>query len=471
MPMRLTSRPPETGGLARPRSSAKAPGRGRTFSQIGRRLAICLLVAFPAQAQQQPSATQIQQSLSSLDDGGITARFYQLRGYVLSWSGSPAAVANARIARAVLDRAAEEGLDQGRYAVYQSGRAPADDVVMSETLLRYMRDVSVGRPELEGLDSDVSLPQRLFDAASLLDDALRHDQLAALLASLPPAHAEYDALRKALTGTADAGQRDILAANMERWRWLPRALEANRIVINAANQELEFRLGGKPVLHSRVIVGKPATPTPILRAEGVGVTVNPPWTVPHTVAVKEILPKLKRNPAYLVSQDMVLVNGPSGDPQGLSVHWRAIRADRFPYVIRQLPGPHNSLGQVKLELPNRMDVYLHDTPAKSLFGRPSRAFSHGCVRVEQILPLASYALAADQSVIAQIMDRMGTGETSFLPLKTRLPVYFLYWTAYAGEDGKIAFRSDIYGRDQRLITAMKSRPLRVAALGTGCAKG
>ena len=462
-------------------SAGKAPSIGHQLQTVTvpktlglkmwRILAVLTLLALPGRGAPLTVADAINETLATLDDGGVTARFYQLRGHVLTWSGSPAAVANARIARAVLNRAADEGLDQGRYAVYESDRAPVDDVVLSETLLRYMQDVSIGRPELEGLDSDVSLPQRLFDAASLLDDALRQDRLAALLTSLPPAHTEYDALRKALASTADAGQRDILVANMERWRWLPRVLEVDRVVINAANQELEFRLGGKPVLHSRVIVGKPATPTPILRAEGVGVTVNPPWTVPHTIAVKEILPKLKRNPAYLASQDMVLMNGPSGDPHGLSVNWRAIRADRFPYVIRQLPGPHNSLGQVKLELPNRMDVYLHDTPAKSLFGRPNRAFSHGCVRVEQILPLASYALAADQSVITQIMERMGTGETSFLPLKARLPVYFLYWTAYPGEDGKIAFGADIYGRDQRLIRAMKSVPLRIAALDTGCARG
>jgi murein L,D-transpeptidase YcbB/YkuD len=212
-----------------------------------------------------------------------------------------------------------------------------------------------------------------------------------------------------------------------------------------------------------VIVGRPANPTPILRAEGAGVTINPPWTVPHSIAVKEILPKLKRNHAYLASQDMVLLDGPAGDPEGLHINWRAIPAGSFPYRVQQRPGPKNALGQVKLELPNKFDVYLHDTPGKAAFNAPQRDLSHGCVRVEQILPLASFALSASPDVIGIIQDGIGTGQTSYLPLKKKLPVYFLYWTAFAGADGAMQFRPDIYGRDQRLIAAINADPSRLAA--------
>ena len=169
-----------------------------------------------------------------------------------------------------------------------------------------------------------------------------------------------------------SARADTIVANMERWRWLPRQLEADRIVINAADARLDLFLGGKNVLSSRVIVGKPATPTPILRADGAGVTVNPPWTVPASIAAREILPKLKRNPAYLVSQDMILLDGPAGDPQGLHVNWRAIPAGHFPYKLRQHPGAKNSLGRIKIELPNQFDVYLHDTPGKAAFNAPTR---------------------------------------------------------------------------------------------------
>ena len=213
-----------------------------------------------------------------------------------------------------------------------------------------------------------------------------------------------------------SARADTIAANMERWRWLPRELEPNRIVINVADARLELFLNDAPLLASRVIVGKPATPTPILRAEGAGVTVNPPWTVPASIAAREMLPKLKRNPAYLVSQNMYLLDGPAGDPQGLHVNWRAIPAGPFPYKIRQGPGPKNSLGLIKIELPNQFDVYLHDTPGKSAFNAAHRDISHGCVRVEQILPLASYALASDLSVTEKISGLIATGDTTYLPV-------------------------------------------------------
>ena len=230
-------------------------------------------------------------------------------------------------------------------------------------------------------------------------------------------------------------------------------------------------MGDKLVLTSRVIVGRPGNPTPILRAEGAGVTLNPAWTVPQSIAIKEILPKLKHNHAYLASQDMVLLNGPPGDPHGLHVNWRAIPAGTFPYRIRQIPGPRNPLGQIKLELPNRFDVYLHDTPGKSAFARPVRALSHGCVRVEQILPLASYALNADLGATEQISQAIGTGETRYVPLHRKLPVYFLYWTAFPDAQGKIQFRPDIYGRDRRLIAAMHAGGLRIAGEIRPCLKG
>jgi murein L,D-transpeptidase YcbB/YkuD len=252
---------------------------------------------------------------------------------------------------------------------------------------------------------------------------------------------------------------------------VPHALEPDRIVVNAADASLQLWLGGKVVLTSRVIVGRPGSPTPILRAEGAGVTFNPSWTVPHSIAVKEILPKLKRDPDYLASQDMVLLNGPPGDPHGLNVDWKAIPPGKFPYQIRQIPGLRNSLGQIKLELPNRFDVYLHDTPGKAAFGRSMRALSHGCVRVEQILPLASYALKADLSGEEPIRQAIGTGKTSYAPLQKKLPVYFLYWTAFPDTLGKLQFRPDIYGRDRRLIAAMHGSTQRIAGNYLPCHKG
>jgi murein L,D-transpeptidase YcbB/YkuD len=258
---------------------------------------------------------------------------------------------------------------------------------------------------------------------------------------------------------------------MERWRWLPSALEADRVMVNAADGQLELWLGGQLVLTSRVVVGKRTSPTPILRAEGAGITVNPPWTVPRSIAVKEILPKLKRNRAWLAQHDMVLLDGPPDDPQGLRINWRAISAGSFPYQIRQYPGPRNPLGRIKLELPNRFNVYLHDTPDKAAFERPARQLSHGCVRVEQILPLASYALSADLSAMQRISQAIDSGKTSTIPLQRKLPVYFLYWTAVSNLGGETHYSPDVYGRDRRLIAALHGSRARIASIDLPCTKG
>jgi murein L,D-transpeptidase YcbB/YkuD len=410
--------------------------------------------------------------LASADgDSSLAGQFYQLHGGGLVWHGSQEAEDDARTALETLSDAARDGLDPERYRVHRGGDIAADDAALTTALLAYMRDLAVGRPDLEALDADVALPRPAFDAARLLDQALRQRRLAPMLAGLAPSSGEYAALRSELARDPNGPNAPVIIANMERWRWMPRTIEPDRIAINAADASLALWLGGKPVLTSRVIVGKPATPTPILRADGAGLTVNPAWTVPQSIARKEILPKLKRNHAWLASQDMILLNGPPGDPHGLTVNWRAIPAGTFPYRIRQIPGPRNPLGQIKLELPNRFDVYLHDTPGKTAFTRSTRALSHGCVRVEQILPLASYALNANRDAEDQITQAIDTGETQYLPLQKRLPVYFLYWTAVPDAQGKIQFFPDIYGRDRRLIAAMDGGGQQIAGGMTSCPKG
>lgn len=352
---------------------------------------------------------------------------------------------------------------------------------LKAALARYRAIAAAGGwSTLKGIAKDYAAP----DEASLLrrrlsfeDTALAADPSADLAVALKRYQLRHGLDADGVLGRATlaelnvsaSARADTILANMERWRWMPRTLEADRIVINAAAAELTLTLGGRTMLASRVIVGRPHDPTPILRAEAAGLTVNPPWNVPTTIAAREILPKLKRNPAYLANQDMVLLNGPPGDPQGLSVNWRAIPAGTFPYRIRQHPGPANPLGQVKLELPNRFDVYLHDTPGRTAFARADRHLSHGCVRVEQILPLASYALSADLASVEKIVTAINAGETAYMPLHRNLPVYFLYWTAFSDENGNISFRDDIYGRDARLLKALHA-PVLMADISQGCRK-
>lgn len=365
-----------------------------------------------------------------------------------------------------------EAVSNGKLDTLLAGLAPPapDYASLKAALARYRRIAAIGGWPFvpPGAESGLLRARLAFEdnMTGLSDaEALKHFQARHGLiqdGTLGPA------TLSALNIPASA-RADTIAANMERWRWLPRQLEADRIVINVADARLDLFLDGKHVLMSRVIVGKPATRTPILRADGAGVTVNPPWTVPASIAAREILPKLKRDPAYLVSQDMVLLDGPAGDPQGLHVNWRAIPAGHFPYKLRQHPGDRNSLGRIKIELPNQFDVYLHDTPGKAAFNAPHRDVSHGCVRVEQILPLAAYALASNLSAVQKISDAIDAGGTTYLPLARKLPVYFLYWTAFVDESGAMDFRPDIYGRDQRMLNA--GHTVRLAANPVSCSRG
>lgn len=244
-----------------------------------------------------------------------------------------------------------------------------------------------------------------------------------------------------------------IIANMERWRWLPPHLEQVRLAVNVPDGRLDFIAGGASTLSSVVIVGKPSSPTPILRASAKAVTINPPWNVPAKIANREILAKLRQSADYLQAQNMILVDGPPGDPFGHTIDWKHL--DSFPYHVRQLPGPKNALGQIKLELPNRFDVYLHDTPAKAAFDLDNRHLSHGCVRVQQILPLASYALAGDATtLVAELKTAISTGTTQHLALAHPLPIYLLYWTVFTDSTGALQFRPDVYHRDARLIAAL-----------------
>ena len=246
-----------------------------------------------------------------------------------------------------------------------------------------------------------------------------------------------------------------IAANMERWRWLPAQFEDRAIAVNVPDQSLAFIEDGQAVLHSRVVVGQKESPTPILRTAVIAAVVNPPWNIPGDIAAKALLPHLRRDPGYLASRHMVVMDGPPGDPTGRTIQWRKIVPDEFPYAIRQLPGPATALGALMLDSPNDFDVYLHDTPNKKLFGLDSREISNGCVRVQQIFPLASLALSGDASQdLPELTAARNSHQTQRLALDQPLPVYFLYWTALADADGNAGFRPDLYGRDAPLIAAL-----------------
>jgi murein L,D-transpeptidase YcbB/YkuD len=244
-----------------------------------------------------------------------------------------------------------------------------------------------------------------------------------------------------------------IIANMERWRWLPQNFEPRTVRVNVPDQTLQLVENGSVLLSSVVGVGRPSSRTPIVRMVAEDLVVNPPWDVPDDIAASQILPHLKREPNYLAAHNMVLENGPAGDPHGLKVNWSKVTS--LPYLIDQAPGPDSAMGVLMFDSPNDFGVYLHDTPGKGIFKADMRQVSNGCIRVEQMFPLTSLVLSGDRdSALDSLKLVIADRQTARINLDDPLPVYLLYWTAIADEDGMVGFRPDFYGRDRPLLVAL-----------------
>jgi murein L,D-transpeptidase YcbB/YkuD len=246
--------------------------------------------------------------------------------------------------------------------------------------------------------------------------------------------------------------------NMERWRWLPRNLGDRYILVNIPAFELELVDSRKQVMRMKVIVGKPYLSTPVFSAKMTYLVLNPRWSVPRSIATKEILPTIRRDPAYLSREGIRVFHGSGPDRHEVDpqyIDWHEMSSNHFPFHLRQDPGPKNPLGRVKFMFPNMFDVYLHDTPSRQLFSRPVRGFSHGCIRIEKALNLAEYLLKDDPRWDAEKLTRATDfGKERTVPLRQPISVEIVYFTAWVDEDGTVNFRDDIYGRNQELAEAL-----------------
>lgn len=243
---------------------------------------------------------------------------------------------------------------------------------------------------------------------------------------------------------------------LERLRRLPPNREPRWLLVDIAGFRLEAidePLPGREevVLESPIIVGTRYDQTPELTARAVALTLNPYWHVPRSIAVKEILPDVRKDPGWLARNEMAVFDraGHRVDPS--TVAWWALGPGNFPYRLRQDWGPKNPLGRIKLEMPNRYDVYLHDTPRKDLFARTQRTFSHGCMRVARMHELAALLLAEQGCDLARIEAAIEVSRgPRTIPLRTRPLVHVTYLGAVVDADGTVRFRDDVYGRDARL---------------------
>jgi murein L,D-transpeptidase YcbB/YkuD len=283
-----------------------------------------------------------------------------------------------------------------------------------------------------------------------------------------------DSATRAALNVSAADRVRRIAVNLERERWLPAELREPHVVVNVPDFHLEVRDSGRVALRSRVVVGEPRNPTPTFSARLGTIVVNPTWRLPRRIVVEETVPDFARDTSWFRRHQMRVMYTRAPQPIRVSPHgvdWAAAEEDTFGYLVVQDPGPENPLGRIKLMCPNPHDVYLHDTPAKGYFSAAVRAYSHGCVRVQEARPLAEWLLARDTLVAERanlwrgkprprdvrdsldaVIDSL---TTRWVALRERVPVHFLYRTAWVDSAGAVQFRDDLYGLDRRLAEALR----------------
>ena len=246
----------------------------------------------------------------------------------------------------------------------------------------------------------------------------------------------------ALNGRQPDKPADIILANLERWRWMPHDLGNTYVIVNLPDFTLRVMNDGKQVWMTKIVDGKPGMPTPIMTAEMKYITINPTWNVPPSIVNNEYLPALQQDPTVLDRMGLKVDRNPDG-----TVH------------IWQPPGDRNALGRIRFNFPNKFLVYQHDTPDKYMFAYEKRAFSHGCMRVQDPVKYAEVLLSLvrpdDHYTEEHIRKMFGNAEQD-IQFPNFIPVNLTYQTAFVDDDGKLEFRDDMYGRDRALLALLKS---------------
>jgi len=413
--------------------------------------------------------------------------FYQNRGGEPAWVNGRKPGKAAAVALSAFNRAAEHGLDAEKYGasslkaevarlgdLSSASEKAAEELANFETdltaaLLALGRDVAIGRPgpPPAGVGDRKRTPP---DIAARLASVIDEGDFTAWPDDVRPAHPQYAALQEALAKTiapatepavtppsappATSTPRDqarALAINLERWRWMPDDFGARYVLVNVPSFHLWVIEGQRPVIDSKVIVGKIGDETPIFSAGMTNVIFSPYWNIPESIAEGETVPSIVKNPAYLAKNNIEVLKRSGGtvtrvDPA--SIDW-SDASETSEISLRQRPGPGNALGNIKFLLPNRNNVYLHDTPTHNLFSKDGRALSHGCVRVHEPVELAQYVLADEPKWTEEaIRKAMNSGDEQSVKLKAPLPVHIVYFTVWAAPDGSLEFLKDVYGRDR-----------------------
>ncbi len=246
-----------------------------------------------------------------------------------------------------------------------------------------------------------------------------------------------------------------IAYNLERWRWLPSELEANRIWVDLTNYTVDMHLNGE-LTSMKVVIGKPERKTPVFKGLMTYMVTNPTWRVPHRIARENLLPKLQSDPNYLLKHGYKVYSSWSIGAKELDstkIDWKNINPEKLTYRFEQEPDEGNALGQFKFMFPNKNEIYLHDTPAKHLFRERDRAFSSGCVRLEDPHEFAKQITKGSKSY-NEMLNKLKSHSNSVVSLPSYIPVYLVYFTVVPNANGMPEFRSDVYQRDNLMEEAM-----------------
>ena len=380
------------------------------------------------------------------------------------------------------------------------------DVRLTTALLSLGRDVAIGRTSPTAITASWKARRKSPDFAGTLAGAVDGD-LKEWLWKMAPQHPEYAALVKALaglretqtakpgtpgatfydtktpagiksfqqhhglkeTGVIDAATKAAIAVpiearihqvemNLERWRWMPEDFGKRHFMVNIPLYHVYAREDGKVVKDIRVVVGKPDHETPIFSETMTTVVFSPYWNIPDSIVEGETAPAMARNPEYLAKNRIEILRvGQSGSStvNPKDVNWDD-PGELKQLAFRQLPGPNNALGHVKFLFPNEYNVYLHDSPAAELFARTGRAFSHGCVRVEEPETLAQYVLRDDPEwTTEKILAAMNAGVEKHVALKEKIPVHIVYFTTWVDDKDGLHFQPDIYGYDTKQLAGKR----------------
>ncbi len=369
----------------------------------------------------------------------------ELKPNVQAWSTD-----NVQSLIAVIEGIAAEGLDPADYDLQAlktslaSGPSIELNTLASKNFRWLVEDMRDGRTPMDArtqwfvVDND----REKYRTADLLEKAVVSGNIAEILSTLTPTHPDYGRLKEELAKTpaSEPAKRKLIRANMDRWRWLERDLGTMYLITNVPEYQLRLTVNDKIIKTYRTVVGKPGrTATPQLAEMVEGVVFNPTWTVPQSIVKGEGLgAKVLNNPAWARRNGYKATKGANG--------W---------VTVVQQPGPGNSLGRMKLEMPNRHAIFFHDTPSRHLFNNANRALSHGCIRTENALEVAMLVTILGKGATKEEAVKISTsGKYTKVKNKRELPAYITYFTMASDINGDMTTFQDIYGRDKPVLASL-----------------